>query len=793
MADNDRDLQELDQTGAVRLPRDLPILPISEAVIFPAMMVPLVLSDTNLVRLADDCLAGDKILGAFSQRALVSDEEEDLDDRDLIYRIGTAVKIQKMLRFPDGSMRLLGQGIARCRIIDFVDDDPYMRARIALIDEEIQDDSRTLAYMRGVANNFLKIVDASETLSEELKVVVMNIDDPGRLADIIATNLDIDVAEKQQILEETSPRKRLQFLSKIVMRELDVFELGQKLQTRVRKSIDKDQREYYLRQQLKAIQRELGEAEESTVEVDDLRGRIDEADLPELVLKTANREYERLTRMSPGASEYTVSKTYLDWILDLPWNESSKDKLDLKAAQAILDRDHYGLDDVKARIIEYLAVRKLKADHRGPILCLVGPPGVGKTSLGRSIAEAVGRKFVRFSLGGMRDEAEIRGHRRTYVGSMPGRIIAGVKECGTNNPVFMLDEIDKLGNDFRGDPASALLEVLDPEQNSSFTDHYLTLPFDLSKVMFITTANMLDTIPRPLLDRMEIIQLSGYTNLEKQQIAKRYLLPRQIEANGLTNKFIRITDAGLMKIIEDHTREAGVRNLEREIGGVCRKVATAVAKGKKKRHTVGAKNLEDYLGPPSYSGQRLRRHLKVGVCTGLAWTQVGGKILYIEGLSLPGGRGALKLTGQVGSVMQESAAAAYSYLRNRFGDQDEYSDFFCKRDVHIHLPAGAVPKDGPSAGIAMASVLLSLMVNKSIDRRTAMTGEITLTGAVLPIGGLTDKVLAAHRVGIKRIILPATNEVDLDEIPDEVRAEIDFVPVSHVDEVWDAILPDAFG
>ncbi len=792
MADNERDLMDLDHAGEIHLPSDMPILPISEAVIFPAMMVPLVLSDTNLVRLADDCLAGDKILGAFSQRDLDPEEEDNLDDRDLIYRVGTAVKIQKMLRFPDGSMRLLGQGIARCRIDKFLSDDPYMRARIELLEEDIQDDSRTLAYMRGVANNFLKIVDASETLSEELKVVVMNIDDPGRLADLIATNMDIEVAEKQQILEEKSPRKRLQMLSKIVMRELDVLELGQKLQTRVRKSIDKDQREYYLRQQLKAIQRELGDVEEGSVEIDDLRERIDEADLPENVLAAANREYDRLVRMSPGASEYTVSKTFLDWILDLPWNEASEDKLNLKNAQEILERDHYGLDDVKERIIEYLAVRKLKADHRGPILCLAGPPGVGKTSLGRSIAEAVGRKFFRFSLGGMRDEAEIRGHRRTYVGSMPGRIIAGIKECGTNNPVLMLDEIDKLGQDFRGDPASALLEVLDPEQNSSFTDHYLTLPFDLSKVMFITTANMLDTIPRPLLDRMEIIHLSGYTNLEKLQIAKRYLAPRQIEANGLSSKLIRITDAGLMKIIEDHTREAGVRNLEREIGGVCRKVATAVAKGKKKKQTIGAKNLEDYLGPPSYSGQRLRRHLKPGVCTGLAWTQVGGKILYIEGLSLPGGRGVLKLTGQVGSVMQESAAAAFSYLRNRFGADKKYDEFFNKRDIHIHLPAGAVPKDGPSAGIAMASVLLSLMVNKAIDRRTAMTGEITLTGAVLPIGGLTDKVLAAHRVGIKRIILPATNETDLDDIPDEVRDAIEFIPVSHVDQVWDTILPDVF-
>jgi ATP-dependent Lon protease len=790
MADNDQELMELDHSGEILLPPEIPILPISEAVIFPAMMVPLVLSDANLVKLADDCLAGDKILGAFSQREISDDDQEDMDDRDLIYRVGTAVKIQKMLRFPDGSMRLLGQGIARCRINEFVAADPYMLASVELIKEDMQDDSRTLAYMRGVANNFLKIIDASENFSEELKVVVMNIDDPGRLADLIATNLDVDVAEKQKMLEEKSPRKRLQMLSKVVMRELDVLELGQKLQTRVRKSIDKDQREYYLRQQLKAIQRELGEADEGSVELDDLRERIEAADFPEKVQVAAERELDRLARMSPGASEYTVSKTYLDWLLDLPWNVSSEDKLNLKRAEEILERDHYGLEDVKQRIIQYLAVRKLKDNHRGPILCLAGPPGVGKTSLGRSIAEAVGRKFFRFSLGGMRDEAEIRGHRRTYVGSMPGRIINGVKECGTNNPVFMLDEIDKLGQDFRGDPASALLEVLDPEQNSAFTDHYLNLEFDLSRVMFITTANMLDTIPRPLLDRMEVIQMPGYTNQEKIQIAKRYLMPRQIDQNGLSGKYIRFTEAGLMRIVEDHTREAGVRNLEREIGTVCRKVATDVAKGKKKRQVIGANNLEEYLGTPSYSGDRLRRHLKVGVATGLAWTPVGGRILYIEGLSLPGGRGQLNLTGQVGSVMQESASAAYSYLRNRFGAREEYAEFFLGRDVHIHLPAGAIPKDGPSAGIAMASVLLSLLVGKPLDRRTAMTGEMTLTGAVLPIGGLLEKVLAAHRLGIRRIIIPAANEPDLESIPEEVREEIEFVPVVHVDEVWDTIFPD---
>ncbi|MFO7653136.1 MAG: endopeptidase La [Candidatus Krumholzibacteriia bacterium] len=798
MAQEQRENRSDRPQGELLPAKVMPILPISDAVIFPYMMVPLVLSDEKLIKLADDVLAGDKILGAFTQKPLAEGEDEDeRSDQQSIYHVGTAVKIQKMLRFPDGSMRLLGQGVARCRITDFKTGKPYLLAEVKEVKEQEQDDSRTLAYMRGVANNFLKIIDQSETLSDELKVVVMNIDDPGRLADLIATNLDIDVTEKQSVLEEASPRKRLQQLSKIVMRELDVLELGKKLQSSVRKSIDKEQREYYLRQQLKAIQRELGDVEEGSVELDDLRLRIREADLPENVRGAAEREFDRLSRMSPGASEYTVSKTYLDWLLDLPWNVSSEDKLDLKRAEEVLERDHHGLEDVKERILEYLAVRKLKADNRGPILCLVGPPGVGKTSLGRSVAEAVGRRFFRFSLGGMRDEAEIRGHRRTYVGAMPGRIVAGIKDAGTNNPLIMLDEIDKLGQDFRGDPASALLEVLDPEQNSDFTDHYLALPFDLSRVMFITTANVLDTIPRPLLDRMEVIHLAGYTNQEKLQIAKRYLAPRQIEQNGLQRQQLRFTDAGLMRIVEDYTREAGVRNLERRIGGVCRRVARMIARagarGRQKRHTVGARNLEDYLGPPNYSNERLRRRGKVGVVTGLAWTQVGGRILYLEGVSLPNGNGRLQLTGQLGSVMQESANAAYSYLRSRFGGNEQYQEFFTRRDVHIHIPAGATPKDGPSAGIAMASVLLSLMLNRAMDRRTAMTGEITLTGQVLPIGGLLEKVLAADRAGITRVLIPRANEVDLREMPQEVLDKISFVPVEHVDEVFEAIFPGVLG
>ncbi len=789
MPDNVKERSVSEISNERTLPGSLPILPISEAVIFPYMMVPLVLSDPNLIKLADECLAGDKVLGAFAQRELPDDEEDDEStDIERIYDFGTAVRIQKMLRFPDGTMRLLGQGVARCRITGVEQVEPYIRASVEMVEEKADDDSRTLAYMRGVANNFLKIIDASENLSDELKVVVMNIDDPGRLADLIATNLDIEVEEKQQVLEEVSPRRRLQMLAKLVMRELDVLELGQKLQSRVRKSIDKDQREYYLRQQMKAIQRELGDADEGSVELDELRKRIDDAKLPVPVAATVEREFDRLTRMSPGASEYTVSKTYLDWLLDLPWLVGSDDKLDMKTAEEMLERDHYGLEDVKERILEFLAVRKLKQDNRGPILCLVGPPGVGKTSLGRSIAEAVGRKFFRFSLGGMRDEAEIRGHRRTYVGAMPGRIIAGIKECGTYNPLIMLDEIDKLGQDFRGDPASALLEVLDPEQNFSFTDHYLAVPFDLSKVLFITTANMLDTIPRPLLDRMEIIQIAGYTNLEKLQIARRYLVPRQVIENGLTRRKIRFTNAGLMHIIEEHTREAGVRELERKIGAVCRKVARDVARGRRKAHAINATNLEDYLGQASYLGDRLRKRARVGVVTGLAWTPVGGKILYIEGVVLPGGSGQLKLTGQLGSVMQESVVAAHSYLRSRFGNLKEYQHFF-RQDIHIHVPAGAIPKDGPSAGIAMASVLLSLMLGKPVDRRTAMTGELTLIGEVLPIGGLLEKVLAAHRVGIRRVIMPQANVPDLEDIPDEVRAAVTFVPAAHIDEVWKVIFP----
>jgi ATP-dependent Lon protease len=773
---------------AVQIPPELAILPVSDAVIFPYMMVPLVLSDADLLQLADDVLADSRVLGAFTQLPAGDDDEEDDDEDGELYEIGTAVVIQKMLRFPDGNMRLLGQGIARIRRKRTMRTEPYMVSEIEVLDEPEPADARTMAYMRGVANNFVKIVDASENLSDELKIVSMNLDEPGRLADMVATNLDISVVEKQQVLETLDPRRRLEILSKTVLRELEMVELGEKLQSRVRKEIDKEQREYYLRQQLKAIQRELGDTDQNSVELDELREKIEAVDLPDGVREVAEKEYDRLTRMNPGASEYTVAKTYVDWLLELPWLESSVDNLNLRKAEQILDRDHYGLEDVKERILEFLAVKKLKEEMRGPILCLVGPPGVGKTSLGKSIAESMGRKFYRLSLGGMRDEAEIRGHRRTYVGAMPGRLIHGVKTAGTNNPVIMLDEIDKLGQDFRGDPASALLEVLDPAQNNTFTDHYLNLPFDLSNVFFMTTANVLDTIPRPLRDRMEIIHLPGYTRLEKLEIAKRYLLPRQIAENGLTTKDVSVSPAVLKQIINEYTAEAGVRTLERKIGTVCRRVARKIVGQRKRRKVaVSVKNLEDFLGSPIYSDDTRKPRPMVGVCAGLAWTSVGGKILFVEAASMPG-QGRLKLTGQLGNVMQESAMAALTHLRSRYAKTEEDAKWFTTHDIHVHLPAGAIPKDGPSAGIALATALMSLYRQVPIRNRVAMTGEISLTGEVLPIGGLVQKVLAAHRAGMTDIILPALNEPDLEELPQEVLDAIEFHPVDRVDQVFDIAL-----
>ena len=779
------------EAGEARVPDVLPILPISEAVIFPYMMVPLVLSDRKLIQLADDCLGGGKILGAFAQRPTPDDGDdgdeaanERQPEEDVIYRVGTAVKLQKMLRFPDGSMRLLGQGVARVRLRSISSRKPYLKGRVEVVVEEENHDSRTLAYMRGVANNFMKIVDASENLSDELKVVVMNIDAPGRLADLIATNLDIEIAEKQQVLEEASPRKRLELLAKIVMRELEVVELGRKLQSRVRKSIDKDQREYYLRQQMKAIQRELGDTDEASVEMDELKERIAKAELPETARAAAEREYERLSRMSPGASEYTVSKTYVDWLLDLPWLVSSEDKLDLRRAEKILERDHYGLEDVKERILEFLAVRKLKEDNRGPILCLAGPPGVGKTSLGRSVAEAVGRKFVRFSLGGMRDEAEIRGHRRTYVGALPGRIIQTLRRVESRNPVIMLDELDKVGADFRGDPAAALLEVLDPAQNSTFTDHYLDLPFDLSRVLFITTANWLEPVHPALRDRLEVIELPSYTESEKLQIAKRYLVPRQLEEHGLTRQDVRIPDATLRRVIHGYTREAGVRQLEREIAALTRKATRRIVTNGEipKPLVLAPEAVRDYLGAVKFVSETAETIKEYGIATGLAWTPVGGEILFIEATRMPG-KGQLLLTGSLGDVMKESAQTAVSLLRSQSKalglDLSDYS----KYDLHIHIPAGATPKDGPSAGVTLLVALASLLSRRRVRSDVAMTGEISLRGRVMRVGGIKEKVLAAARFGIKDLILPEQNRPDWSEVPEEVRDKLKVHFVRHVLEL----------
>jgi len=760
-----------------RIPKELAILPINDAVVYPLMKVPLLLNDAKLLRLADEALADHKVIGAFTQ----TDPEEGKPGPEGIYKVGTAIHIQKMIRFPNGEMRLLGQGVSRIKIVSISQREPYMRAKVEVL-EEVEEQSEFLrAYLTTVVNSFSKVIDASENLPEELKIIIDNLHEPGRIADLIATHLKIDLPFKQKLLEEVHVVERLKLLSKYINEELEVLRLGQKLQSDVKKAMDREQREYYLRQQLRAIKRELGEEEDRTLEIDELRDKISETKLSKEAKGVAEKELDRLQKMSPGAAEYTVSKTYIDWIIETPWEVSTEDNLDIKLAARVLDEDHYDLEDVKERILEFLAVKKLKKSMKGSILCFIGPPGVGKTSLGKSIARAVGRKFVRISLGGMRDEAEIRGHRRTYIGALPGRIIQGMRTAQSNNPVFMLDEIDKLGSDFRGDPASALLEVLDPAQNNSFEDHYLNIPYDLSKVLFITTANLLDTIPRPLLDRMEVMELPGYITLEKIEIAKRYILPRQIEENGLSAKALGISDAGLRHIINGYTREAGVRELERKIATICRKLAKRYASGKKRPAKVNERNVRKFLGIEEYTGEIALKHPAVGVATGMAKTMAGGEILFIEALRMKG-RGGMKLTGQLGDVMKESAEAAVSFVRAHYLPRSSETDFFEKYDIHIHVPAGAVPKDGPSAGVAIAATIASLLFNKPLRNDYAMTGEITLTGKVLPIGGLKDKVIAAHRAGIRTIIFPKGNLRELEEIPKTIKRDLTFVAIAKADE-----------
>ena len=764
------------------LPDALPVLPLRETVTYPDTLTPLAVGQERSIKLVNDVLSGNRMLVMVGSR----DPENDAPGPDDLYDVGVAGVVARMMKVPDGTLRILVQGGQRVRLVDYVSEEPYLVARIEVLEDVLEPSPELEALTRNVQNTFSEIIEQIPYLPEELQLAVTNLDDPSALGHLIAGALRIPSEEKQELLEEVNVAKRLRRLSEILTRELEVVRLGTKIQSQVESEIDKGQREYFLRQQMKAIQDELGEGDEQQAEIKELRERIEAAELPEEARKQAERELGRLERLPPAAAEYGVIRTYLEWLVDLPWNKETEDNLDIEHARKVLDEDHYDLEEVKDRILEYLAVRKLNPDSPGPILCFVGPPGVGKTSLGRSIARALGREFERISLGGVRDEAEIRGHRRTYIGALPGTIIRALRDAATRNPVFMIDEIDKMGADFRGDPASALLEVLDPAQNSSFRDHYLDVPFDLSDVLFIATANFLEPVPPALQDRMEVIQLAGYTVDEKLHIAKQYLVPRQLETNGLKPSQIEFADSALTAIIEEYTREAGVRNLERQIGTICRKIARQVAEGSVDgKVKISAKRARELLGKRRFFSEQRRRTKVPGVATGLAWTPVGGEVLFVEASAIPG-EGKLTITGQLGDVMRESAQAALTYVRGHVKElAPELPDnWFAKHDIHIHVPSGAVPKDGPSAGIAMATALASLVSGGPVRNDVAMTGEITLTGQVLPIGGLKEKSLAAQRAGIKQVIVPDRNKGDVDEIPEGERAGLEFI---YVDEIGDAL------
>ena len=766
-----------DAEAAIRasesLPEAMPVLPLRDTVAYPDTLAPLGVGQERSIKLVDDVLAGNRMLVMVASK----DPEEDTPGPEQLYEVGVVGVVTRMLKVPDGTIRVLVQGSQRVRLGPYIAESPYLVARITEMPDRVDPSPELEALTRNVQRTFSDIIEQIPYLPEELQMAVTNVDDPSALSHLIAGALRISTEEKQSLLEEVDVTKRLRMLSEILARELEVIQLGSQIQSEVQSSIDKGQREYFLREQLKAIQAELGEEDEQVAEANELRERLDAANLPEAVQQVADRELSRLEKLPPAAAEHGVIRTYLEWLVDLPWDKRTVDNLDIEHARKVLDDDHYDMEKIKDRILEYLAVRKLNPDSPGPILCFVGPPGVGKTSLGKSIARALGREFERISVGGVRDEAEIRGHRRTYIGAMPGTIVRALRDTGSSNPVFMIDEIDKMGSDYRGDPSSAMLEVLDPAQNDSFRDHYLDVPFDLSDVLFIATANVLDTIPGPLRDRMETIQLSGYTVDEKRHIARRYLVPRQIRANGLKPGQIEFTDTALTAIIEEYTREAGVRNLEREIGTVCRKVARVFAEndGKGKRVKISGKKAREYLGRRRVFFESRRRTKVPGVSTGLAWTPTGGDVLFIEATAMPGG-GKLVITGQLGDVMRESAQAALSYVRANAGkvapDADE--KWFATHDIHIHVPAGAVPKDGPSAGVAMTVALVSLITQRPVRNDVAMTGEVTLTGQVLPIGGVKEKSLAAQRAGIKLVILPSRNEGDVEEIPEYERADIEF-------------------
>ena len=774
-----------EEAGAIEIPQVLAILPLRGLVIFPGQIHPFLVSRSASLKLIEDLPGPKSIIALTTQK----NPEEENPEPDGLFTRGTAVRILKMLRYPDHSVRVLVQGLARIELLEFVQREPYFTARVSRLPDQVAPSKELDALQAHAASQFSKFVSLVPYLPDELQVMAMNIHEPGRLADLVASYMKIAVEEEQDLLSTLDVKARLEKLSSILNREIELLELGHKIQGQVQTELTKNQREFYLRQQLKAIQKELGEGDPRSTEIDDLQQKIEAASMPEGARKAADKEIERLRMIPPESAEHTVVRTYLDWLVSMPWAVSTEDNLDIAHARAILDEDHYDLEKIKERILEFLAVRKLKKTTKGPILCFVGPPGTGKTSLGRSIARAMGRKFQRLSLGGIHDEAEIRGHRRTYIGSLPGRIIQGLRNAGSNNPLFILDEVDKLGMDFRGDPASALLEVLDPEQNNTFVDHYLDVPVDLSNVLFLTTANMLDTIPHALRDRMEVLELPGYTDEEKVQIAQRHLIPKQLNENGLGEYKVEFPPDTLMEIIRSYTREAGLRNLEREIGRICRKVARALTEGESVPEQIDVASLSRYLGAPKFFSEAAERTQEPGVATGMVWTPNGGDILFIESTRMTGQKG-LMLTGSLGDVMKESAQAALSYIRSRAERLGIAPDFFDKADIHVHVPAGGIPKDGPSGGVTIASSLASLLTGRPVRPDVAMTGEITLRGKVLPVGGIKEKVLAARRAGIHTVILPQRNQRDLEDIAPEVRRELEFVFVDTVDEVLSHALRD---
>jgi ATP-dependent Lon protease len=798
MSEHDNSIPDFESGGVHELdlkdvPTELGILPLRDTLLFPQSILPLAVARETSVALVNDAVQGRKVIGVVTQRDPAVDDPVESD----LYGVGTLTHIHKMFKFPDGSLRLVVQGVQRFRVLRITQYRPFLKAQVEMIPDEIpaEQELEVKGLAQSVLGFFQRVVELSPTLSDELGTVASNIQEPPRLADFIAGGLPtLNTAQKQEVLEILDVKDRLERINSLLVKDLEVLEVGSKIQSQVKNELQKNQREYYLREQMKAIQKELGDTDDQQREIEELREKIEAAGLPEESKKEVLRELERLSRMSPAAAEYTVSRTYLDWVVSLPWSKRSEGEIDLVKAKEVLDNDHYDLEKVKDRILEYLAVRKMKPDIKGPILCFVGPPGVGKTSLGKSIASALGRKFHRLSLGGMRDEAEIRGHRRTYIGALPGQILQGLRRAESKNPVVILDEVDKIGADFRGDPAAALLEVLDPEQNNTFKDHYIDLPFDLSEVLFITTANILDTVPPALRDRMEVIRLAGYTEEDKLHIARRHIIPRQLENHGLGAEQVAFGDEALVKVVREYTREAGLRNLEREVASIIRKVARRKAEGVDETVALTPEKVEEFLGAPYFlvDEELNERAQTPGVATGLSWTAAGGDVLYIEASQMFGKKG-LTLTGQLGDVMKESAQTALSWVRAHARQLGIEDSFFERVDLHLHVPEGAIPKDGPSAGVTLVAALVSLLTARPLRPRVAMTGEVTLSGRVLPVGGIKEKVLAAHRLGVKEVLLPRRNEKAVKEdIPDNVRADLEIRLVSSVEEVLEQVLtPDA--